>query len=90
MDERIQENAVMSYIAYKIRYHNFCRLWFYKDYIRIFLIIPRIDDSKKFLKKVPKNWGWAKNTWYLDLKNDKDIDYVISIIKQAYDAAPDK
>lgn len=89
LDEKIQEKPFQTYIAYRIRYFNFCRLWVATNSLRVYVTIPKIDDLKKLFKKVPSNWGWAKGTWYCDIKDEKELDYIMSIIKQAYNQAPD-
>jgi predicted transport protein len=91
LDDRVQEKPVINYIGYKIRYQNFCSVHFFKDKIRIEVRCPRIDDPKNVFKKYPDSYLWGKTPlWYWDIKNEKDIDYAIPIIRQGYEAAPDK
>jgi len=90
LDERIQEKPVSWYIGYKVRYFNFCSVLIYKDKLKIYVRIPKIDDPKNLFKKVPAKWGWGKiPLWYIDINSDKDIEYVFSAIKQSYQNAPD-
>jgi predicted transport protein len=86
----IQEKVFQTYIAYRVRYFNFCRLWVFTDSIDIYITLPKIEDPKKIFKKVPPNWGWARNTWYCKIRQDDKLSYIINVIKKAYDTAPDK
>jgi len=90
LDDRVQEKPVSWYVGYKIRYHNFCSVNFTKDKLRIYVRLSKIDDSKKIFEKVPATYGWGKTPlWRTDISSDKDLDYVLSIIRQSYQAAPD-
>lgn len=90
LDERIQEKPVSWYIGYKVRYFNFCSVVIYKDKLKIYVRAQKIDDSKGLFKKVPAKWGWGKiPLWFININSDKDLEYVLSIIKQGYQNAPD-
>lgn len=90
LDERVQEKPVKFYIGYKIRYYNFCSIHVYSKKLKIHVLIPKIDDPKKLFTRVPPEWGWSKTPlWHVDLINDKEFDYILGIIKQAYQSAPD-
>ena len=90
LDERVQEKPVSWYVGYKIRYHNFCSVNFTKDKLRIYVRLSKIDDRKKIFEKVPTTYGWGKTPLRrTDISSDKNLDYVLGIIKQAYQAAPD-
>ena len=91
LDKRIQMKPVTQYIGFRIRYHNFCTMALYKERIRVYVRAMHIDDPQKIFKKVPSKYGWGKTSlWYFDIKDSNKIDYVVSIIKQGYDLAPDK
>lgn len=91
IDNRIQEKPVYWYIGYRIRYHNFCSLAIYKERIRVHVRAIKINDKQKLFKKVSAKYGRGKTQlWYYDLDDEKQIDYVLSIIKQSYKVAPDK
>ncbi len=49
-----------------------------------------INDPKKLFSKVPAKWAWGKTTiWRTDVGSDKELEYVLGVIKQAYQSAPD-
>lgn len=90
LDERIQEKPVSQYIGYKIRFYNFLQVGISKDKLRLAARAPKIADFQKLFKKAPKSWGYGKTpVWYTDLTSDKELDYVLGIIKQAYQSVPD-
>ena len=90
LDERIQAKPVSWYVGYKIRYANFCSVSIYRDKLRIYVRKGKIDDPKNMFKKVPTKWKLGKTSvWYTDINSDKDLEYVLSIIKQGYQSAPD-
>ena len=90
LDERVQEKPVSWYIGYKIRYYNFCSVSLYKEKLRIYVRKLKIDDQKGLFKSVPSKWKWGKTAiWYSDLFNEKGLDYVLGVIKQSYQNAPD-
>jgi len=91
LDSRIQEKPVSWYIAYRIKYHNFCSISFYKQKLRLFIRAKSIDDPRVKFKTVPSKWGWGKTPlWQGDLTKETEIDYTMNIVKQGYEAAPDK
>jgi predicted transport protein len=90
LDERIQEKPVSWYIGYKIRYYNFCTVSIYKDSLHIHVRKAKIDDSQKKFKMVPAKYNWGKTPiWKSDLIVERDLDYVLGVIKQSYQSAPD-
>ncbi|MGA2666478.1 MAG: DUF5655 domain-containing protein [Patescibacteria group bacterium] len=91
LDSRIQAKPVKNYIGYKVQYHNFCSLNLSKEKIRVYVRSTKIDDPKKIFKKVPANYKWGTTAlWYHDFVNNANADYIMSVIKQGYDNAPDR
>jgi len=95
LDARIHDKPVSYYIGYKVKYQNFCSLVLFKDKIGIYVRSSKIIDNEKLFKKVPSKYGWGKTPlWRADIQSASAdlnlINYLISIIKQAYDEAPDK
>ncbi len=90
LDERIQENPVSWYVGYKIRYYNFCVVSIYKTSLRIQVRKATIEDPQRKFTKIPAKYNWGNTTlWKTNLVDEKDIGYVLDIIKQSYQAAPD-
>jgi predicted transport protein len=90
LDNRIQTKAVSWYVAFKVRYHNFVFITLRQSKLRVYLRINNLDDPKKLFKIVPAKWGWGKTKiWFTDIDNDNNVDYIFSLIKQAYKVAPD-
>ena len=90
LDERIQEKPVSGYIGYKLRYFNFVAVEIYRNKLKVYVRAKELDDHKKLFE----DWWPAKlktqtSLWRTELSSDKDLDYVLGIIKQAYQSAPD-
>jgi len=91
LDSRVQEKPVSWYVGYKIRYYNFCSISVSKEKLTIYTRASSIDDPKKRFKRVPEKWKWGKTPiWYWDISKESDIDYVMMIVRQGYEKAPDK
>lgn len=85
----ISEKCLKFYVGYRIGdgYINFCSVHFYKEKLETPILIPdnKLKDPKKWTKKMPKSYGWAKNLKLFQIASEKDIPYAIDLIKQSYD-----
>lgn len=90
IDERIQEKPLKFYVGYKVRYFNFAAIEVYRNKLKVFARSRNIDDHKKLFENVwPAKIKTQTSLWRTELFSDKDLDYVLGIIKQAYQTAPD-
>ena len=90
IDERIQEKPVKFYVGYKVRYFNFTAIEVYRNKLKVFVRSRSIDDHKKLFENVwPAKIKTQTSLWRTELSSDKDLDYVLGVIKQAYQSAPD-
>jgi predicted transport protein len=93
LDERIQENPVSWYIGYKIRWFNFVSISIFRDKIRISIRKAKLEkDKEKKFTKAPllSKWGEKTPVWWIDISKEEDLDYVFEVIKESYEAAPDR
>jgi len=92
IDSGINEKPVGNYIGYKMNWYNFVSVHVYKDKLKIFVRKEKFtNDSSKQLTKIPESYKWGKTAlWWIDVKSDKAIDYIMPVIKESYEAAPDK
>lgn len=85
----INEKYLQFYVGYKINdsYISFCQIHFYKEKLEVAILLPdkKISDPKKWARKVPKSYGWAKNCKFFNIKSEKDISYAMDLIKQSYE-----
>jgi len=85
----INEKYLQLYVGYRIGdgYINFCSIHFYKEKLEIPILIPdnKLKDPKKWTRKMPKSYGWAKNLKLFKITSEKDIPYALDLIKQSYD-----
>lgn len=91
LDSKVQEKPVGNYIGYKISWYNFVAIHFFKEKLRITVRKEVIDDKEKRFTKIPASYSWGKTPlWWVEISNPKDLNYVFPIVKESYDAAPDK
>lgn len=85
----INEKYLKFYIGYRIGdgYINFCSVHFYKEKLETPILIPdnKLKDPKKWTRKAPKSFGWAKNLKIFSINSEKDIPYAIELIRQSYE-----
>ncbi|MDP2672757.1 MAG: DUF5655 domain-containing protein, partial [Nanoarchaeota archaeon] len=63
---------------------NFCTIKFPKGSLEIYLKANNnFKDNKKITKKIQRTPAWTFDKVFV-IKSQKDIDYAISLIKQAY------
>ncbi len=92
LDEDIKEKPVQTYLGYKLNWYNFVSIHAYKDKLKIHVRKEKLEsDKEKKFTKVPSSYGWGKTPlWWIDISNDKDFDYIMNVIKESYESAPDK
>jgi len=91
LDSKVQEKPVGNYIGYKISWYNFVAIHFFKEKLRITVRKEAINDKEKRFTKIPASYAWGKTPlWWVEISNPKDLNYVFPIVKESYDAAPDK
>src|SRR3989338_4465746 len=90
----INEKYLQLYVGYKVSdsYISFCQIHFYKEKLEIAILIPdkKLSDPKKWAKKVPKSYGWAKNCKFFNLRSEKDVSYAMDLIRRSYEFNKDR
>lgn len=92
LDNRIQEKPVNNYLGYKLNWYNFVSIHVYRDKLKVYVRkdILSFDKNKRMIK-IPESYKWGKTPlWWMDILTDRDIDYLMPIIKESYENAPDK
>lgn len=92
IDEGIKEKPVQNYIGYKMNWFNFTSLHVYQKKIRVTVRKTKLDnDSEKRFKKYPASYAWGETPlWWIDISGVDEIKYVMKVIRESYEAAPDK
>ena len=92
LDPNIQEKPVKNYVGYKLSWYNFVTIHVYKDKLKIHVRKDKLEkDINKRLSKIPSSYGWGLTPlWWMDVFNEKDMEYILPIIKESYDSAPDR
>jgi predicted transport protein len=90
----IKENPKQEYVGYRISdgHINFVAVHFYKEKLELTILIPdkNLEDPKKWTRKVPDSFGWAKNLKFLTITSEKDIRYAMNLIEQSYEFNKDR
>jgi len=92
LDENIREKPVQNYLGYKLNWYNFVSIHVYRDKLKIYVRKKGLagDKEKKFTK-VPTSYGWGKTSlWWIDISRYVELDYIFTVIKESYEAAPDR
>jgi len=92
LDINIKERPVKNYIGYKLNWYNFVSVFVYKDRLKVYVRKEKIDnDDKKQFTKVPDSYKWGTTPlWWIGINNTNDLNYLIKVIKESYNSAPDK
>ncbi|GAH25252.1 unnamed protein product, partial [marine sediment metagenome] len=92
IDERIKEKPVTNYIGYKVNWYNFVSIHVSKRQLKIEVRKNKLEkDKKKRFIKYPSSYGYGKTpVWRAYITKEDDLDYMLPIIKESYEAAPDK
>ena len=92
LDENIKEKPVKSYLGYKLNWYNFTTIHVYKNKLKVYVRKNKLkSDKRKTFKRVPSSYQWGKTAlWWIDITEDKEIDYIMEAIKESYEAAPDR
>ena len=92
IDSQIIEKPVGNYIGYKINWFNFASIHVRREGLKVTVRKEKLNhDIANKLIKYPDSYKWGKTPlWWIDVKSDKTIDYIMPIIKESYEAAPDK
>jgi predicted transport protein len=82
LDDSIVEKPTRYYVAYRVT-KNFAEVIFAKNHIKIHMRPVEYDDPRNMVDKIPDSYNWALNR-RVYLKKEDDLDYVMSLIEQAY------
>jgi predicted transport protein len=85
-DDEIEVKYTKVYIGFRINKHNFCDLTLLKSKIRMWVNIPsgHLDDNKNLFRDVSNIGHWGNGDYDVDIKDDSNIEYIISKVKEAY------
>ena len=66
---------------------NFVSIHFYKEKLELYILIEadKLNDPRDISKAVPESYGWAKNLRRFDIRDEKEIPYVMELIRQSYE-----
>lgn len=73
-----------QYIAFNREKKNYCGITILKNSLKIFINLKsgELDDPKQIAKDVSKVGHWGNGDYQIQVENDKDLEYIMSLIKQ--------
>jgi hypothetical protein len=74
-----------QYIAFNREKKNYCGITILKNSLKIFINLKagELDDPKQIAKDVSNVGHWGNGDYQLQVETDKDLEYIMSLIKQA-------
>ncbi len=73
-----------QYIAFNREKKNYCGITILKNSLKIFINLKagELDDPKQIAKDVSKVGHWGNGDYQIQVENDKDLEYIMSLVKQ--------
>ncbi len=73
-----------QYIAFNKEKKNYCGITILKNSLKIFinLKVGELDDPKQLSKDVSKIGHWGNGDYQIQVEDDNDIEYIMSLVKQ--------
>lgn len=92
IDENIKEKPVMYYVGYKVNWYNFASIHVYKERLKIEVRKQTLEkDKEKKFTRYPSSYGYGKTPlWWAYILNEAELNYFLEVIKESYEAAPDR
>lgn len=92
LDEQITEKPVQNYIGYKVNWYNFVSIHVYRGKLKVYVRKKGLEnDPEKRFTQVPKSYEWGKTPlWWIDISDESEIDFIMKVIKESYESAPDR
>ncbi len=74
-----------QYIAFYKEKKNYCGITILKNSLKIFINLKagELDDPKQLAKDVSKIGHWGNGDYQIQVEDDNDLEYIMSLIKQA-------
>ena len=74
-----------QFIAFNKEKKNYCGITILKNSLKIFINLKagELDDPKQLAKDVSKIGHWGNGDYQIQVENDTDLEYIMSLIKQA-------
>ncbi|HPI37587.1 MAG TPA: DUF5655 domain-containing protein [Ignavibacteriaceae bacterium] len=74
------------YIGFVANKKNICDFHLYKGYVKIWINLHKgeLNDPKNITKDVSQTGHWGNGDYQLQVSNDDNLEYIISLIKESY------
>ena len=74
------------YIGFVAEKKNICDFHLYKEYLKIWINVKKgeLNDPKNIARDVSKTGHWGNGHYQIQVPNDDNLEYIISLIKDVY------
>lgn len=92
LDENIKEKPVQNYLGYKLNWYNFVSIHVFREKLKIEVRKKKLEkDKEKRFTKYPARYRYGKTPlWWANISKEVELNYFFEVIKESYEAAPDK
>lgn len=86
INDSISVNPMKMYISFNSNKHSICDFHLYKGYLKIWINLKKgeLDDPKKLTRDVSKTGHWGKGDYQIQVSDDNNFEYILSLIKESY------
>lgn len=84
LDEQIEVQAKKNYIAFKKNASNICDIEIWKKQLKIYANAKwgNLEDPKNIFTNVSNLGCWGNGDYRVNVSSNKDLEYIMSVIKQ--------
>lgn len=86
ISDTISVNPMKMYISFNSNKHTICDFHLYKGYLKIWINLKKGEllDPKNLTKDVSETGHWGKGDYQVQVGDDNNFEYVLSLIKESY------
>lgn len=86
INDSIAVNPMKMYISFNSNKHTICDFHLYKGYLKIWINLKKgeLEDSKALAKDVSETGHWGKGDYQIQVSDDNNFEYILSLIKESY------
>lgn len=86
ISDSISVNPMKMYISFNSNKHTICDFHLYKGYLKIWINLKKdeLEDPKNLAKDVSETGHWGKGDYQIQVGDDNNFEYILSLIKESY------
>lgn len=85
LDDNIEIKPQKLYVAFKKGNSSVCSIEIQKNGLKLFVNLPKgkLEDARNISRDVSMVGHWASGDYEIKVSSDKDLEYIMSLVKQA-------